>query len=139
MGILQGRQMISRGIPSLTLIGASVNSPDSSGLTDVFDWIQDNGQASKKRQCLRQPAAADTYCHAEKGTHAGPTGSARVSVLLPDCEHRLCFRILGPHATLTESVSDSLGRNMETREQKVVLMLGCCIPTTPPPLLVSVH
>lgn len=33
MGILQGRQMISRGIPSLTLIGASVNS------RTVLGWL----------------------------------------------------------------------------------------------------
>lgn len=36
----------------------------------------------------------------------------------------------------SQSVSDTLGRNMDTREQKMVLMPGCCIPTTPPPLLV---
>lgn len=36
----------------------------------------------------------------------------------------------GPHATLTESDSDSLGRNMDTREQKVVLMLHSHNPST---------
>lgn len=33
----------------------------------------------------------------------------------------------GPHATLIECVSDSLGRNWDTREQKEVLLLGGCI------------
>lgn len=133
MGMLRRWQLIFGGkIASLTLIRASVSSWTVQGwlmcLTECRKWAG--------HLITSVPSSASSCWHKLLCTSRNPLSpaSAHVSVLLPGCEQ-------GLHAALMESVSGSLGRNMDTREQKAILMLECCIPMTPWPLLLylSVH
>lgn len=88
---------------------------DPSGSAGELDWTQDTESVSAvlHRQLLTQ-----IVTHKKEHVRGGG------------------IRPSGPRASLTESGSDALGRNMDTREQRAVLLLGHGVARTPSALLV---